>query len=227
MGSFGMFDGYDTHIEFNRFVNLDSIEWRIIDSLLNSTSVHAEDLWKMLKYPSEDCLFQEPLTRAEKIKMIYRDNGESSDKRVFMAPYTDDAWQEQASRLDVFVSRAIPRSHVLSAVNVTVEIIVHNKINNIYNNAEVDNPNSNPSEFDEEGGLLIPSKSRATAMLRDVLAELNGKMVAGVGQLQFNTQLSPYSTAQQYVWNNRAYIGYSAIFSTLMSGVSETPEVGY
>lgn len=212
---------------FNRYTNLDGLEWRVIWSLLESNSKHAQNLWKMLAYADEDCLFKPNLTKSEKIKMIYRDSGDSSSKRVFMMPYVDDAWESQASRIDVFIDRIIPINHITSQVNICVEILVHNKINNILGDAEEGNPLTNPSELDEDGNPIILSKSRSTALLKSVLAELNGKDVAGVGQLQHNTQINPYSMTRQYVWNNRAYFGYAAVFTTLLSGVSDSSEVGY
>ena len=127
---------YDIDHEFNRYTNLDSVEWRIIDALVKNESKYAKMLWKMLKYNNEDCLFSDELTNQEKYKLVYRNNGESSKYKVFMLPFIDDGWTEQSARLNVYVSRVSPENYVSSKVDVTLEIIVHNKINNIIGDAD-------------------------------------------------------------------------------------------
>ena len=47
----------DEFLDYNRYTNLDGVEWRIIDFLINSTDEHAESLWKMLKYNTIDLFF--------------------------------------------------------------------------------------------------------------------------------------------------------------------------
>ena len=41
---------------YNRFVNLDNIEYRIVNYLAKSKTKYANNLWKILKYDTEDCL---------------------------------------------------------------------------------------------------------------------------------------------------------------------------
>lgn len=213
---------------FNRYNNLDGVEWRVIWELVNNNSKYGKYLWKMLKYNKPNCLMLDELNNKEKYKMIYRDDGESTAYKVFMMPFIDDGWTEQGSRLDVFVSRIEPINHVSSKVDITIEIIVHNKINNIYGDADEDeNPLTNPTEIDIDGNVLIPSKSRATTMLKCVSAILNGVHVDGIGVLQLNQQVSPYCGVKSYVWNNRSYFGYSVTFSTIMGQVSENPDCGW
>lgn len=212
---------------FNRFLNLDSMGWRIVDHLLNSDTKHAENLWKTLKYDTEDCLFKNSLTRREKIDLIYRDTGNSANKKVFLMPYTDDAWETQSSRLDIYVDKIISINHITSRVNIGFEILVHNKINNIYGEAEEGDPFTNPSELDEDGNPTILTKSRDTVLLRSLLAELNGAEIAGVGMLQFNSKDNPDVKVERKIWNNRAYFGYFAVLTVLVSGVSSSPGVGW
>lgn len=213
---------------FNRYDNLDGVEWRVIWALVNSDSKYGKYLWKMLKNNKPDCLMGDDLSNKEKYKMVYRDNGESTAYKVFMMPFIDDGWTEQSSRLDVYVSRVSPTNYVSSKVDITIEIIVHNKINNIYGDADDDeNPLTNPTETDEDGNILTPSKSRATTMLKCVSAILNGAHIDGVGTLQLNEEVSPYCGARSYVWNNRNYFGYSVTFSTIMGQVSDNPKLGW
>lgn len=221
---------YFEYPSFNRYEDLDGIEWRVINAIVKSNSKYATYIWKMLKHNTADCLSNpdfKDLTNKEKYSLIYRDNGESSSKKIFMMPFIDDSWTEQSSRLNIYVSRIQPMNYVVSRVDITVEIVVHNKINNIYGDASEDSTLSNPTEIDEDGNVIIPSKSRATTLLKCVSALLNGLYVEGVGELALNEQVSAYCGAKSYVWNNRNYFGYSVTFSTLMGQVTDNPNCGW
>ena len=52
--------------QFNKFINIDSIDTRIVNYLRDSESKEAERIWKLLKYSDMRALFQEPLTKKEK-----------------------------------------------------------------------------------------------------------------------------------------------------------------
>ena len=83
------------------------------------------------------------------------------------------------------------------------------------------------TETDEDGNILIPTKSRATTILKCVLAILNGLYVDGVGTLQCNQLTSPYCGVRSYVWNDRSYFGYSVTFSTVMAQETVNPDCGW
>ena len=52
-------------------------------------------------------------------------------------------------------------------------------------------------------------------------------MVAGVGMLQFNTQLHAEDVARMSLWNARKFYGFSTVVSTLLSGASANSGCGY
>lgn len=213
---------------YNRFVNLDSVEFRIIDFLAKSENKYAENLFKILKYNSEDCLHKDNLSYEEKMSLLYKNNGDASDERIYMSPYIDDAYTVQSSHLHIYVYSVIPQNHIISTVNIGIETIVHNKISNIYGDASLYNSQSNPSELGPNGEPIIIYKSRASELLKCVLAALNGSFVAGVGTLQFNSQLTgSESKAKMSLWNGKKFFGHMTILSTMMSGASVTPGCGY
>ena len=45
--------------QFNKFINIDSIDTRIVNYLRDSESKEAERIWKLLKYSDMRALFQE------------------------------------------------------------------------------------------------------------------------------------------------------------------------
>ena len=240
---------WDEHIDFNRYTNLDGVEGRILEGLIKSKTVHAMRLWNILSNDTINCLNQPNVAllsnpddeegwNAEfqrRRNMVYFGTGESSEKKVFLSPYVDDAWTAESSRLDIFVDDIASKNHLVSTVMVGVEVLVHNKIVNINSDADEDNDNTNPAEMiatlNDEGEEvqepLIRVKSRPTVMLKSALAELNGVFVAGVGQLQVNSTMNKKCGVTRQMWNNRAYIGYSIVFATLMSGVSDNPIYGF
>ena len=222
-----MNNGFVTESAYCRYTNLDNIEWKIVDYLVNSKSKYANYLWKILKYDTMDCLVRPDLTTEEKWSMVYNTNGEATGYRVFLSPFVDDAWPQQSSHLHIYVYGIDPDTHLTGKVHVCFEVIVHNKINNIYGDASEYNPQTNPVELDSSGEPVTLIKSRMTEMLKDVIAALNGQMVNAVGTLQFNKKLSPYDTAKASLFNSNSFMGHRIIMSTIMSGVSECSDCGY
>lgn len=181
--------GYSPYNDYNRFENLDGIETKIVNHLISSESKHAKIFWKLLKYNDIYALSQPDLTEAEKIELVYNDNGEMTSKRIFFQPFINDAWQEQCCSVYIFVSDIDPFDHTRSNVSVTVETVVHSKICAIAGDGDPElNPEANPNDSDAEGNIIVAYKNRATVLLKCILAELNGLYLDGIGYLQFNSK---------------------------------------
>ena len=203
--------------KYNRFVNLDSIEERIINYLIKSDSIYANRIWKILKYSDKNALLQNNLTQREKAELVDDDSEMQTEKRVFRYPFIEDAFTVQCSLLRIYIDSIIPINHLNSIVNIGIDLVTHNKINNLYNDSgdELENPDIyNPMENE------IVLKSRKSVFLKNILAELNGKDIEGVGQLQFNREGSSFSQAKLGLFNNRDYTGYKVIFACNQSGVN-------
>lgn len=218
--------GFVTDLAYNRYVNLDNIEWHIIDYLMKSDSKYADYLWKILKYNTPDCLSLPSLTLDEKMDLVYVGNGDASNYRVFMTSFVDDTWEDQSSHLHVFVNQLSPKDHLSTICNITIECITHNKIAMIYGDASEFNPDTNPSEM-KDGEFLTPYKNRCTVMLKTILADLNGRFVNGVGTLQFSKNLGVENVAKHNLWNLKKFFGYQITFSTIISGTSDNSFCGY
>ena len=206
---------YDTSV-FNRFINLDSIEDRIIGYLINSDSVYAERIWKLLKYPEADALLRPNLTKQEKAKLVDDNTTNQDDKAVFRYPFLEDAFVVKSSIIRFYIDSVVPVNHLVSTVNIGIDIISNNKINNVYNdeNDEIENPDGF-KKTDE----FISIKSRNECLFKNILAVLNGKNIEGVGVLQFNQNLSPFSQARLGFFNNQNYFGYKVLIACQQSGV--------
>ena len=219
---------YSKYNEFNRFPNLDCIPAKIVDHLVKSESKHAQNLWKLLKYNDLNALTAgENLSQSERQELVFHDNGQTTDKRVFFAPFVDDAWQEQCSSIYIYVDQIYPVTQGNAVVGVKVEIVVHSKISTINGDGDPDlNPEANPADS-EEGNIVVAFKNRATVLLKSVLAELNGLTLDGIGYLQFNTRLLSESQVKCNLWNNKTFWGYTVTFGINMSGLAEDPQHSY
>ena len=202
--------------QFNKFINIDSIDTRIVNYLRDSESKEAERIWKLLKYSDMRALFQEPLTKKEKNELIYRDKDQNS-KRIFTMPLVEDSMTETCSLLKIYISSIEPTDHLRATVNIAIDILSHNKLNNVYNdsNDELENPLAfRPVEQE------IMLKSRQEVFLKNILAELNGADIEGVGVLVFDKNLSPFSQAKLGYFNNKNYTGYQLLMACMQSGVA-------
>lgn len=221
--------GFISDSAFNRLTNLDNVEWGIVEFLARSNSKYANYLWKILAYSTEDCLTQPEVPYANRIALVYKNNGEATTgHRVFITPFIDDSWEDQAAMLNIYVESIKPVDHIKSNVQVAFECVVHNKISNILGDASKFNPDTNPAEL-QGNQILIPYKSRATTLLKSTIAALNGNFVNGVGVMQFNSKIQNVNedAARASLWNGKKFFGFKFTMSTIMAGDSEHADCGW
>ena len=198
--------------QFNKFHNLDSVETRIINYLRDTETDDCNRMWKLLKYSDMRALYQDKLSKEDKNKLIYQDKNESNC-RVFTFPYIEDNFTEVCSIVKVYIHSMQPVNHLMSTVNVGIDILTHNKISNVYNDEGDVLDNGRPVEEN------ISTKNRNTVMLKAILATLNGANIEGTGVLQFNKALSDKCQAEMKLSNNRNFYGYTVVLSCQMSGI--------
>ena len=221
-----------TYSEFNsvnRLQNLDGIEWKIVDHLIRSHDKHAENIWKILAYDSDIyALSKASVGETERRKLVCTNNGEPTNKRLFIQPFVDDAWSEQCSSVYVYVDEIRPTDQTRANVIVTVEAIVHAKTSVIAGDGdELTNPQANPNDSDEQGNVVVTMKNRATVLLKSIVAELNGLFLDGIGYLIIDPTLDSKTGAVLSLWNNRSYYGYSIKFAVKMAGISDNADWGF
>lgn len=227
---------YSTYNSLNRFENLDSLETKIINHLVNSTSKHADIFWKILKYDDLHALSKPPLDKQARLELINNDNGESKTKRLFLTPRNDDGQVDQCSSVYIYVENIQPVDGAKALVGVTVDTSVYTKIGVIAGDGDKDSSENpewvNPNESDEQGSIVVPIKSRETVLLKSILAELNGLYLDGVGYLLFNS-FKEARTDQKVGYvdmphNHRENShGHRICFGIIMSGVSDDAKIGY
>lgn len=227
---------YSEYNEFNRFTNLDGIEAKIIEHLINSNSKHAQVFWKVLKYNDYNALTQADVSRSDRLKLVNNENGESTGKRLFLFPRDNNAQGEQCSSVYVYLETIIPQDQTRAIVGVTVETNTYPQIGVVAGDgdpdfADPDQPYAiNPNESDEQGSIVVPFKNRETVLVKSILAELNGLYIDGIGYLMLNT----FKVGENvrgivdlpYNRRNDSY-GHRINFKIEMSGISGTSEIGY
>lgn len=253
MADFYEYGGYN---DFNRFINIDGIECKILQHLLTSKTKYAEIFWKLLKYNTNRALLEDPLTDDEKISLVdgFAINpneanpndssttvkpiagGQTAKTRLFFSPFVDDAWTEECASVYIFVDDIYPIDHLRSTISVSAETVIHSKVNVLLGDADsIANPKgTNPNDYyyKEENWAAVQYKSRATVLLKCLLAELNGLYIDGVGYLGFVSQRPiegdrVQGKATLSLFNNRSFFGHSIRFNVSMSGVSDDPEGGF
>ena len=198
--------------QFNKFHNLDSVETRIINYLRDTETDDCNRIWKLLKYSDMRALYQDKLSQEDKNKLIYQDKNESNC-RVFTFPYIEDNFTEVCSIIKVYIYGIQPVNHLISTVNIGIDILTHNKISNVYNDE---------GDILDNGRLVeenISTKNRNTIILKAILATLNGANIEGAGVLQFNKALSDKCHAEMKLSNNKNFYGYTVVLSCQMSGI--------
>ena len=102
--------------KYNRFVNLDGSEDRIIYWLLSPNNKNKQELeqthiiWKLLMYNDCDALKRETPSYFDVIKLISNDDILQADKRIFRHARLEDGFTEQCTILKVYVDSIIPQN---------------------------------------------------------------------------------------------------------------------
>ena len=181
---------------YNQYDGLQNFTLLIIQHLM----LNNEDIWKLLKYDTQDALEKPNLTREEKAKLIYPgvSGGDMDDYRVFRTPYLDDLTTNQQAQLRVYLESITPDTRLYGTVDVNIEVICHVKMIE-----------------------LNDYQNRAESIVWQVIKTLNGADVGGIGKLFFDRSGSFYDLIKMNRYNNRNFYGYTITMSTKMGNISE------
>lgn len=207
----------------NRFTNLDSVEWKIVNKLVYSPSPVAEEIWKLLNYNVSEASYLPALTTQQKLGLISTDgNGLTTTKKIYIAPFTSDAFSEQASFVCIYLAGMKFITAQIAIAEIAIETVVHAKIQNINGDSNLkQNPNANPNDSTPGGQLVVVQKNRATVLARDIMAILNGLYIDGVGYLMLDQTIDAKCVSEQSLFNNKFFFGHRTYFAVKMSGVSD------
>ena len=152
-------DSYNTYVEFPE------LSYNCISYLVDSSD--AEILWRLLKYNDNDAWRLDTdhpnLTKAEKGALIYSGEANDDEFRVFLDIGADTAVTKEMTTLRVSPLTLNPSNYVLGRVVMSFEIYSHFHINTLSN-----------------------KKTRTDMIVQNILKNLNGQEVDGIGRLAFN-----------------------------------------
>nr|DAT88315.1 MAG TPA: hypothetical protein [Caudoviricetes sp.] len=181
---------------YNKYDGLQNLTLYVIQYLM----LNNEDIWKLLKYDTQDALERPNLKREEKAALIYRGNsgGDMDDYRVFRTPYLDDITTSQQAQLRVYLESITPDTLVYGTVDINIEVLCHVKMIE-----------------------LNDYQNRIESLVWQVLKTLNGVEVGGIGKLFFDRNGSFYDLVKMNRYNNRNFYGYTITMSTKMGNLEE------
>lgn len=184
---------------YNTLEQTPYMPYLILNKLLTSNN---ENIFKLLKYPTYDALTKDNLTIKEKRDMIWKYGNNQQEYNIFLIPFEEDMNEKTTTILKIWDRIIVPTNHLLADIVFEFDIITHNKIGMV-----------------EYNGYPC---SRIDVLRTEIIKELNGAEVNGVGTLQFNRGLNSWCKAESgsNMGNNKNYIGTKFLLATMGSSLN-------
>lgn len=196
---------------FNDFSAIAYIPYKIVEALLLSKSVEAENLFKCLKYSNSDCLSKPNLTLKEKRDMLWSPDKpnwtQEQNFNIFLKPLVgnslDDA--EQQTQIRIYEYNIMPTTKYQSVLSYAFDFITEEKTSLIISN-----------------GIPI---ERTSFMQSCLLSIMNGRDI-GIGQnyFQFSRELSRYAGSILNISNSKSFYGRTLVMGLIYSNIGS--EIG-
>lgn len=207
--------------QYNQFDNLDSLSERLVHLLFNDKLrsdqrdiERIENLRRLLIHRTKDCLMRPAPTWTDIKKVIDDDGTGQNTKQIFIYPYVEQVALDDTIQYRIYVNEILPVSSYIAHVNMSIDILSHNKnlivLNPLYRDDET--TPLNPTELNP----IIQYKNRLEMMEKLTLQLLNGQEVAGIGPLDFSREKNKFIRAKMGLWNNRQFIGHRIIIPVMM-----------
>lgn len=181
---------------FNQFTQMPFIPYLLIEKLMEN-----ENIWKILKYSTYDCLSKENLSLEEKSQMIWKNQDNQIDYNVFLTPLIEDMIYDSKTILKCYRYYSVPLTHINSIVTYEIDILYGGKI----------------SLIDYNG---VPC-SRSDVLETEIIKTLNGSDVGGIGYFQFNKELSSFCQSKMVLGNDKTFTGSAIVFGTNLSNIEQ------
>ena len=178
---------------YNSMSALPFIPYRIMKHL----ALNEEILWKLLKYNTYDALSKPDLTFQEKMALIWARDDKQEKYSVFFTNLVEDAITESKTIMKLYKFFADTDSIYLANVVYQMDFLYGGNMAMV-----------------EYEGVSVP---RDDLLVSRILTTLNGQYVGGVGNLQFNTQMSRYSSVKTTIGNDKTFTG-SSVYMVVQVG---------
>lgn len=196
---------------FNDFLEVPNIPYKIVEALITSTSIDAENFFKCLKYSESDCLDKPELTLNEKRKMIWSpdQNGwtQEQDFNIFLKPLVGNSLDtaEQQTQIRIYEYNILPTTKFQSVLSYAFDFITEEKTSLIYSN-----------------DILV---ERTSFMQSCILSIMNGRDIAiGQNYFQFSRDFNRYAGSVLNISNSKSFYGRTLIMGLLYSNLQKGGE---
>lgn len=180
------------HNSYNKYSGFSNLSYNIISHLILNSE--ADNLWKLLKYSSNDALTKFNLTKAEKAALIYKGQEPSTPYKVLTTQFLDDASDERDTQLRIYTGTIYPENYVQGIIDFRMDLICNNKI-----------------------AVLSNSQNRLDVMFECIMKSLNGRDIEGLGNLYFNADRRK-TNSSGFFNPNKFYVGRAIVMSTNYAG---------
>jgi hypothetical protein len=144
---------------YNSLELMPLLSYNIITYLIENN----ETIWKLLKYNSSDAWNKNNLSQSEKRALVYSNQSNIEDYRVFMDSGQDNAWQSKICILRVPVLEVYPTNRIVANVTIGFEVYCHSEIYTMSN-----------------------YQTRVDVIVKELISTLNEVEVGGLGKLFFD-----------------------------------------
>lgn len=187
----------------NDFINMPYVPYNIFIYLLENN----ENIWKILKYNTVDCLSKPNLTKREKSKLLWRGEAQETDYKVFLKPLVGDEMIVDTTQMRINKVEMNPTNLYLSTNTYEFMFLVGKSIAMI--------------EYND-----IPCP-RIDVLEAEILKTLNGIYEMGTtGAFQFNNEMSRNCRARLNINNGKNYFGGVLYLSGLWGSLGEGDKCG-
>ncbi len=191
-------------IAYNNFLHMPQVPYKIVERLATSTSQSAENLWKIIKYPTTDALSQPNLTIGEKMGLLWTPDSENASQQnlfnVFLKPLVSSALDDASQQIQLRIYKTVskPMNNIEATLGYQFDMYTSEVCCMVL----------------DEDGFLCERTDLMEAYLLDVL---NGADIEiGNSFFQFyNRELNSIARSNLSINNSKSLYGRSMVLSLL------------
>lgn len=188
----------------NNFTNTPYVPYSIFKYLM----LNNENIWKILKYPTRDCLSKPNLTIEDKKSLLWEGQSDETKYNVFFKPLVGDEMISETTQMRINKVHMSPDNLFLSTNTYEFMFLIGRSIAIIdYND--------------------VPCP-RIDVLEEEILNTLNGKYELGTaGSFQFNRNMSRDCSSTLNVNNSKTYFGSSLYLAGKWGTFEDGENCGY
>ena len=182
---------------YNKYISMPYIPYRIIEYL----AYNNENLWKILKYNTYDCLSEDDLTFEEKMELVWSHEANQEDYKIFLTALVENMIPISGTIIKIYKEMTLPRNHINAVAGYEIDILYGGKIALVEYNG-------------------IPC-NRGDDCEAEILSTLNGVEVDGVGKLEFSMKKLGSSRSSLNIGDNKSFTGTSLLMGVDISDIGD------